>query len=933
MSRALDPQLHTHVVAANLARGSDGRFTALHGSELYRTAQTAGFLYQAHLRALVSERLGLKWGEVNKGAADLEAVPPLVLEEFSKRRQEMIRAAEEGGIGLESKASAESAALMTRERKQYGVSTHTWREEVRARAGELGLGTLEVQELLEAGRDRVLDGTARVEAVDEAAAGDFLAGPDGLTERSNTFDERAVIRGFAGAARQGAAVGAVRGQAGRFTGRPDVLQISEGEMTTADLVASERRLIDAAVGRAREGAATIDAEEVDRLVALADRRLTGEQAAAVRATVAGGDGVSVIQALAGTGKTYTAGVLREVYERGGYQVIGVAPTGRAVRELSEEAGVSSLTLDRLLLGLEQLDERLPTRGVLIFDEAGMAATRPSARLLAAAQTARVKVIAIGDPGQLSSVQAGGWLAAISQRLGAPRLTEVLRQRDRAERQALCALHGRLPRQYLQWATSAGRIRTFNDPSAACEQAVSRWGEAAAAAEQGRVVMIARDNDTRSALNAAARELWRTLGRLGPDHTYGRLGLAVGDRVICRRNERSLNVDNGTRGTITRLHRSAVMIRTDGGADREIPASYAEAHLEHAYALTGHGMQGGTVEKAFVVASPRDLTAGWSYTALSRARADTHLLIHDQHPHPDREEHAPREHAASTPQELLARAARRMLERDDEDLATDQIEATSARSTENTSLGTAERAVAATGSVPTADPGAAAAAMQLMGELQKSVELLEERLAALPTRQLRRLEDLEQRAATLAVEQQDLRGRIELLPQRPRRLGRARGADTLERSHLSSALEASGRETSRVGEAIESLRGEIGESAAMRVGRRRLQAELADLTRQRAAVRDQLIDSEVEAPGRWVLDTFGERPHGARGQEIWKDAVRQAARYRAEHGITDPDTALGHRPQTLHMRRGWERAQERVRQSTQRLGRATPEHGQDNSRER
>ena len=58
MSRALDPQLHTHVVAANLARGSDGRFTALHGAPLYRAAKTAGFLYQAHLRALVSERLG-----------------------------------------------------------------------------------------------------------------------------------------------------------------------------------------------------------------------------------------------------------------------------------------------------------------------------------------------------------------------------------------------------------------------------------------------------------------------------------------------------------------------------------------------------------------------------------------------------------------------------------------------------------------------------------------------------------------------------------------------------------------------------------------------------------------------------------------------------------------------------------------------------------
>ena len=120
MSRALDPQLHTHVVAANLARGSDGRFTALHGAPLYRAAKTAGFLYQSHLRALVRERLGLQWGEVHRGAAELAGVKRPVIEHFSKRRGEMLRAAEEGGIGLETKAAGESAALATRERKQYG---------------------------------------------------------------------------------------------------------------------------------------------------------------------------------------------------------------------------------------------------------------------------------------------------------------------------------------------------------------------------------------------------------------------------------------------------------------------------------------------------------------------------------------------------------------------------------------------------------------------------------------------------------------------------------------------------------------------------------------------------------------------------------------------------------------------------------------------
>ena len=38
MSRAQDPQLHTHVVCANMARGRDGRWTALEGTAIYEHA-------------------------------------------------------------------------------------------------------------------------------------------------------------------------------------------------------------------------------------------------------------------------------------------------------------------------------------------------------------------------------------------------------------------------------------------------------------------------------------------------------------------------------------------------------------------------------------------------------------------------------------------------------------------------------------------------------------------------------------------------------------------------------------------------------------------------------------------------------------------------------------------------------------------------------
>ncbi len=923
MSRALDPQLHTHVVAANLARGPDGRFTALHGAELYRAAKTAGFLYQAHLRALVTERLGLEWGEVRNGAAELAEIERPVVEHFSQRRQEMLREAEEGGIGLGSKSAAEHAALATRERKQYGLETHTWREEVRARAGEQGLGAGRVAELLRAGRERLVRGLARCGGVDERALGGRLAGADGLTERSNTFDDRVVLQEFAAAATAGALVGEVRGQAERFAARADVIATCGGGMTTAELVAVERRLIAAAVGRAGEEAGIIDPSLAERAITAADRPLTAEQAAAVRAVSGSGHGVSVIQALAGTGKTYTAGVLRQVYESAGYTVLGVAPTGRAVRELAEEAGIPTRTLDRLLLDLEQLGDELPQNGVLVIDEAGMAATRPSARLLEAAEQTGVKVIAIGDPGQLASVQAGGWLGAVGRALGAQRLTEVMRQRDSAERRALGALHDGHPQRYLDWAERKARIETFSDPAGACKRALAEWAHMAVAAGPAQTVMIARDNETRERLNRGARELRRGLGALGEEHSYGTVEVAAGDRVICRRNDGPLDVDNGMRGTVRHLDPERVVIDTDGGLVRELPAGYVVEHVEHAYSLTGHGMQGGTLEAALVVASPRDFTAGWSYTALSRARGTTRLLVYDDDLVRERSEFAPTDQApTATRDELLARVGRRMLERDDEDLAIEQLPGVG-RADDPDLAGARALAAeppqehAAARAEPT--PLAAATPARLR-ELRERVEQLQAQLAALPTRQLQRIEDLDARALTLTTQREQLTERLAGLPEPRRRLGREQDPHAVERAHLTSALQAGERGLDAVLAQRGRLERELGDPVEARAEREGLEHAITHATREHTALRNELAERELRTPAAWVKATFGERPDRPAQREAWESGVRQAARYRTQYNVTDPTDVLGPRPERRAQQRDWERAREAVERAERRLGR-------------
>lgn len=169
-------------------------------------------------------------------------------------------------------------------------------------------------------------------------------------------------------------------------------------------------------------------ELVDHVLARHEPTLNDDQTAAVHAITSSGRGIDAAQALAGTGKTTMIGAIAAAYRVGGWRVLGAAPTGRAARQLREVAGIPAGTMHALLAELERAGG-FALRTVLVLDEAGMAPTRLTADLFAYAEQARVKVVAVGDPGQLGSVEAGGWLARICRRQPGPALREVIRQRD------------------------------------------------------------------------------------------------------------------------------------------------------------------------------------------------------------------------------------------------------------------------------------------------------------------------------------------------------------------------------------------------------------------------------------------------------------------------------------------------------------------------
>jgi hypothetical protein len=397
-------------------------------------------------------------------------------------------------------------------------------------------------------------------------------------------------------------------------------------------------------------------------------------------------------------------------------------------------------------------------------------------------------------------------------------------------------------------------------------------------------------------------------------------------VICRNNDRDLDVDNGTRGSVRQLDDRQVTIETDAHLIRTLPAAYVADHVEHAYALTGHGMQGATVEHAIVLGSPHDLSRGWSYTALSRARGHTELLIRDPTlTAGGRDEFAPTTRATpSRPHDLLAHVARRMIERDDEDLALDQLPA-AGRADDPQLAGARTVAPAQERAAERAEPQAHEPAPPLRA-IVAQLEQLRAQLHALPTGELDQLDALDARARTLTNQHKRLRDELDRLPSPRRlRLGRHRDPQLVDRARLTSSIEGVRAQLDRALAERAALGCRLGDPSAIREERDGLISAAQALRRTLSQQRDQLADRDLATNPGWARETLGERRQGGWERDRWDHAAQTIARYRIEHDITDTQDALGPPPADPAARADYERVQQAREQLAHELGRDPAGH--------
>jgi conjugative relaxase-like TrwC/TraI family protein len=662
-----DPQLHTHVVVANMAKSREDE------CEWWRTLDMQPVLrewkratsatYQAVLRHEVSSRLGWEWAEPRNNLAELKQWPTSILRAFSRRR-EQIEAFLAGGEATWARTQA--AAIQTRQAKGTPRDEAADRAAARARLGE-HVDARQLDTLLARGRH----GPAPLDARRLGNVFQRLAGEHGLTAHDSSFSRGDVVRELAFALGSAPDTDSLLVAASAFLALDEVVQLDERKFTTGGLQAAEQqitRLAERAAPRALVLAAIqaelgIEHTEHERGFSLSD-----EQRTLVHGVTADQASVSLVRAVAGSGKTTTLAAIARAYEHAGIPVAGVAPTGAAARVMSE-AGIPARTVDRALLDREHAIRAgiRPTPGIVLVDEAGTIGTRTLARLAQAVALADAKLVLVGDDAQLPAVAAGVAYANLIDQQGSVHSLQTPRrfltpsgEPDLAEARALANLRaGTLEgaAAYLDHKQQTGAIRTLDRTAALSAAADWHARHLAHGADPARIALIARSQELRSLLNQRARESMRTAGRLGPDtHGITAAPLAVGDVVVLRRNDRRLSVTNGQRGRVTQITDDQITLDLADQRRISIPSAYARAgDLEHAYAITGHLAQAATFDAAMVVAPPHHHTQHWSYTALSRSRSPTELVLVTDAP---REQ--PAEHAAPldplTTSDALARLA-------------------------------------------------------------------------------------------------------------------------------------------------------------------------------------------------------------------------------------------------------------------------------------
>jgi conjugative relaxase-like TrwC/TraI family protein len=511
-SRELDPQLHTHAVAANLTYdGAEGRWKALQASDIY---EQRAYLTEVYRNALAREVRSLGYEIEDRRSSkgknlgfEIKGVSDELLEKYSQRSEQRDRAIAEFVESKGHQPSDNEIAVLVREsRADKLVEISAAEVHSRQTARLTPEESLTLEQIREAVQER--SETQRLEP--ESAVPSLDYAKQHVFERVSVALDHELLTEALRHGRGRIDLADLKGEFSLEESNGRILQAGK-EVATRESLDRERDMIE----RINRGIGQF--ERLGGQHEFADSAfLRPEQKQAIEFVLDSRDLAVNIRGAAGTGKTATLQELQRGLEEGGRQVLAVAPTMSAVEELQKVGFSDAITVERLLQGQRAQVELFGK--ALIVDEAGMVSGRQMSELLKLADQQSARIIFSGDTKQIRSVEASDALRVLEREshLKSVSLSEVQRQTAQGYREAVQELR-RNPDRGFDKLEQIGAVREvpWSERAQAVQQAYSEaQSQANAKGEPRNVLVVAATHEEIGHITEAIRAERTRTGELG-----------------------------------------------------------------------------------------------------------------------------------------------------------------------------------------------------------------------------------------------------------------------------------------------------------------------------------------------------------------------------------------------------------------------------------
>lgn len=633
-SRMLDPQLHTHVLVANMGLRADGSVCAIDFDSRWKLA--VGAVYRAEL-ANELQQVGFQIEQDVKKSFSINGIPQKLCDAFSKRRQAILEQAEKYGVN--SAQGMQIATFATRENKTGTIPRSQlfakWQSEAKQLSYQSDL--VHKCQKFKSTKHSLL---SPMELFSE------------LHQQMSTFTPQQLYHAVAVTSQGHLNANGVNQYVEKILYDPELVRLQsinpkldrgldqiELRFTTHTQLALEQKLLDQAKNRLHE---TMHQVQVSPTF-LQQSKLTAEQQQAFKHITTESGGVKLIQGMAGTGKGFLLSVANIAWEQQGLAVRGAALAAKAAHGLQESTQIKSQTLHSLIYQLNEGKTILNDKTVLVIDEAGMVGSLQLAQILDYAEQAHAKVVLVGDHQQLQPIDAGGAFRLLAQNLGYASMQNIQRQKELADRKIVMQLATGQSEQALDAIRKVGALHVQPTQGMVIQNLIEDWWQIKMEKPFASTLILAGTRNDLYQLNQAARLKMQSLGLLGAscevetihNDVHSFRAFAVGDEILFCKNQRRLGITNGDVGILKQIeinqdgHWQFQVERQDGRFvefsltdDENIKSAYTA--IDHAYAISVHKAQGMTVDHAFVLSSDTMMDREWSYVAASRAREKTHF---------------------------------------------------------------------------------------------------------------------------------------------------------------------------------------------------------------------------------------------------------------------------------------------------------------------